>query len=77
MTVPGDERSRIAPGHGYPEHTEHYATYEAFVDEGEFIAALEVRLSSDRTAVMVGIHVDKIYTAKTVIKVIENDLQKR
>lgn len=26
-TVPGDERSRTNPGHGYPEHTEHYTEF--------------------------------------------------
>ena len=24
ITIPGDERSRTNPGHGYPEHTEEY-----------------------------------------------------
>jgi len=28
--VPGDERSRVAPGHGYPEHTEHIETIQYF-----------------------------------------------
>ena len=27
-TVPGDERSRTNPGHGYPEHTETYTNVE-------------------------------------------------
>jgi len=26
--VPGDERSRTNPGHGYPEHTDTYETFE-------------------------------------------------
>lgn len=32
--VPGDERSRTHPGHGYPEHTETYTsvTYQSFAD---------------------------------------------
>jgi len=29
--VPGDERSRTAPGHGYPEHTDYYETFEYWV----------------------------------------------
>lgn len=29
--VPGDQRSREAPGHGYPEHTEHYESFEHWV----------------------------------------------
>lgn len=28
--IPGDERSRTAPGHGYPEHTETKIDYIAF-----------------------------------------------
>ena len=35
--IPGDERSRTAPGHGYPEHTDNYVTvYEVFTNEEEF-----------------------------------------
>ena len=30
--IPGDERSRTNPGHGYPERTETFITYEAFTD---------------------------------------------
>lgn len=35
-TVPGDERSRTNPGHGYPEHTEHTADYVAYEDRAEW-----------------------------------------
>lgn len=31
--VPGDERSRTHPGHGYPEHTEPKVNYIVFADE--------------------------------------------
>lgn len=34
--VPGDERSREAPGHGYGEHTEHYGTYRVTENEAEW-----------------------------------------
>lgn len=34
--IPGDERSRTNPGHGYPEHTEEYISYEAFTDRAEW-----------------------------------------
>lgn len=33
VTIPGDERSRTHPGHGYPEHTVSYINYEMFTDE--------------------------------------------
>lgn len=29
--VPGDERSRTAPGHGYPERTDEFDTFEYWV----------------------------------------------
>lgn len=35
-TVPGDERSRSNPGHGYPEHTVKSIDYEAFTDYSSF-----------------------------------------
>lgn len=30
ITIPGDERSRTNPGHGYPEHTEDYLELVSF-----------------------------------------------
>jgi len=39
--VPGDERSRTHPGHGYPAHTETQITYKAFTDEDEWAFAVE------------------------------------
>ena len=38
--VPGDERSRTNPGHGYPAYTEHALGYEAFDDRAEWEAAV-------------------------------------
>lgn len=35
-TVPGDERSRSNPGHGYPEHTVESIDYEAFTEYANF-----------------------------------------
>lgn len=34
-TIPGDERSRTYPGHGYPESTGTTITYIAFASEAE------------------------------------------
>src|SRR5208282_5967605 len=34
--IPGDERSRTDPGHGYPESTERYISYRAFTNRAEF-----------------------------------------
>lgn len=33
--IPGDERSRTNPGHGYPESTETRQVYKAFKDHAE------------------------------------------
>jgi len=39
--IPGDERSRTHPGHGYPAHTETSVTYQVFVDEIEWRNEIE------------------------------------
>lgn len=36
VTIPGDRRSREAPGHGFPEHTESYPQIEIFDVEEKF-----------------------------------------
>ncbi len=38
--VPGDERSRTNPGHGYPEHYEDTIQYEAFDSEEKLKAGI-------------------------------------
>lgn len=40
-TVPGDERSRTNPGHGYPEHSVETTGYDAYTDFVEFTKAVE------------------------------------
>lgn len=39
--IPGDERSRTAPGHGYPAHTETCISYQAFTVIGDWEAEVE------------------------------------
>jgi len=34
--IPGDERSRTNPGHGYPEHYQETIDYEAYTDFVKF-----------------------------------------
>jgi len=36
QTIPGDERSRTHPGHGYPEHTVSTQELKIFKDQDEF-----------------------------------------
>ena len=45
--IPGDERSRTNPGHGYPEHYEESINYEVFTDYSKF-ATRVAHLSSLR-----------------------------
>ncbi len=40
ITVPGDERSRTHPGHGYPEHTVDTVTVKEFANEHDLRAWL-------------------------------------
>lgn len=35
--IPGDERSRTNPGHGYPEHTVTYDSYKEFDNYDKFV----------------------------------------
>lgn len=41
VTIPGDERSRTNPGHGYPEHTETFISYIAYRNEPDWLRAIE------------------------------------
>jgi hypothetical protein len=35
ITIPGDERSKTNPGHGYPEHIKNFTRLVEFEDEAE------------------------------------------
>lgn len=49
--VPGDERSRTNPGHGYPEHTETCDTFEHWVTtDASALEAFVIALEEERTA---------------------------
>ena len=41
VTIPGDERSRMHPGHGYPEHTEEYVELVPFENEAAMTAWIQ------------------------------------
>lgn len=45
VTIPGDERSRTNPGHGYPEHTVHHWRMEVFHDRETWVNEIK-RLES-------------------------------
>ncbi len=40
VTIPGDERSRQSPGHGYPEHTVTHWGLEVFQNEADWKAEI-------------------------------------
>lgn len=47
--IPGDERSRTNPGHGYPDRTEPTVRYITFDTEEEWKAAIEKRTLRNET----------------------------
>jgi hypothetical protein len=49
ITIPGDERSRTNPGHGYPESTEHIVRYTRFDDEADMKKWVEKEEKNRRT----------------------------
>jgi hypothetical protein len=66
-TVPGDERSRTNPGHGYPEHTVTTDKVEmtAFTSESEWKkvvgeAYLENQKGGYRSKLVAAFHVDSL-----------------
>ena len=54
-TVPGDERSRTNPGHGYPEHTVETIQYDAFTEFDKF--TVEVQRLTLRNSKFRAVHV--------------------
>ena len=51
--IPGDERSRTNPGHGYPERTQNFLSYQAYFTEAKLLEAIkeleEPRYGGNRT----------------------------
>jgi hypothetical protein len=51
--IPGDERSRTNPGHGYPASTKNFLSYEVYLTEEKLLAAIkeleEPRYGGNRT----------------------------
>jgi len=71
IVVPGDQRSRDAPGHGYPEHTEVTTEYEAFADKAAFEAELTRRASIPyyNNSLLRGLHVTETFVARPAVTV--------
>jgi hypothetical protein len=69
----GDERSRTHPGHGYPEHTDHFVqVYEVFTDEEIFKSQLahEVKEAHFGGSSVRGFKFTP-YTTKTTVEVVK------
>jgi len=45
-TTEGDQRSRDAPGHGYPASTNYFIEYRAFLSEEDWKAEIDVLMKS-------------------------------
>ncbi len=69
ITIPGDERSRTNPGHGYPESTETTTTLHTFDTQQELEAWISRTTSSYRKPFIV-LHARRLVTeTKTVVRV--------
>jgi len=64
--VPGDERSRTHPGHGYPAHTVSAIHYEHFVSRDAWEARIRTLESKSETFRAMMVSPAKITTSVTV-----------
>jgi hypothetical protein len=64
--IPGDERSRTNPGHGYPAHTETYISYRAFADQNNWEAAVAAATQRGERFHAVSVSPAKVTTTVTV-----------
>lgn len=67
--IPGDERSRQYPGHGYPASTEYFLSYIAFDTKDEWEADIQERTNRKNGNAFVAVH---IIPAKVETKVVVN-----
>lgn len=64
FTVPGDERSRTAPGHGYPEHQQTTVEYRAYLTREDFEAEMQERAARPSCKSFRCIHVSGVISAR-------------
>jgi hypothetical protein len=67
--IPGDERSRTNPGHGYPERSEDVVRYIAFLDEADWKREIARRTEHERSISFVAFVVEKKAEITTVVQV--------
>jgi hypothetical protein len=46
ITIPGDERSKTNPGHGYPEHSVSNISYEVYYTKDKWEIAIAERMAA-------------------------------
>lgn len=69
FSIPGDERSRTNPGHGYPESTETVVNYEVFRTKDDFTTEFNQRIQSPYNRdKIIGLHVSATYGIKIVVQ---------
>jgi len=66
ITIPGDERSRTNPGHGYPEHTESTVQYIIFKYENDWKNEITRRTIASQVFVPLVVHRPKVSTRVVV-----------
>lgn len=64
--IPGDERSRTNPGHGYPGGSESTTTYTAYLDINEWKKDIEFYIRNNRSFVPLVVKIPTIKTETTV-----------
>lgn len=68
--IPGDERSRTNPGHGYPERTEYHPEMRVTTDRAVWEREIAEELENDpRQESFIAYHVPKLATVKTNVTV--------
>ena len=68
--IPGDERSRTNPGHGYPERTEYATTMRVTEDKLEWVKEITKLTENDpQKKNFVAYHVDSIAKVTTAVEV--------
>lgn len=72
--IPGDERSRTNPGHGYPAETENFISYEVFTTEDAFNKAMAAAAAGDHTRHrdVIGIHVTTAFVFEPKVQVVKS-----
>ena len=71
VTIPGDERSRTNPGHGYPEHTITNCVVEPYPNRE--VWEKEVKLLSKRNAIFKAVKIIPAKVSVTTSVIIEEE----